>query len=124
MHNSSKYISVLFAILITVNGISRSYYYELVNQTNNYGENSEHHFFFSQENINSSYFLHRLNEKTNILSNNLPSCNARIFSNYNEYFTSLELCFSNTLNQYFSNSEIIDKSLSIQVIIFPFHTFG
>jgi hypothetical protein len=123
MHNSSKYISILFAILITLNGISRSYYYEFVNQTNNV-DNSEHRFFFSQENINSSYFLHRLNEKTNILSNNLPSCNARIFSSYNEYITSLELCFSNALNQYFSNSEIIDKSLPIQVIIFPFHTFG
>lgn len=124
MSNLSKDFTIFLAIISTVVGISKDYNKGLLNLTHK-TESCEHAVLFSSENANSIFYLHRQNENViNFENNSLFPSLRNISTDYfaNSYF--FELRLNNINNQYYSFSKIINKSLSIQVIIFPFHSFG
>jgi hypothetical protein len=123
MQKSTKYFGVLFAVFIIINSIGRTYYYDFI-RVSDVVVNENNIFYFSQDNINSFYFLHKLGDKSNNFTNNLPSYILKNIKSSFEKFSFVEIFYPCLYNYYSSLPEILQYSISVKVIIYPFHSFG
>jgi len=124
MSNLSRYFIISFAIVLLYTGISKDYCNRLLTSTNKNAD-TEYSFIYSSENGNNLFCLHRQGENLVNFANNFLFPNLKKISNLSDGNSfAIELSIFNNIHQYFAYSKIIQISLPIQLIIFPFHFYG
>lgn len=124
MKRISRISTILFAIMLAFASIGRSHEVPLLKTIIQDTEGGSHTAFFSEKKLNDVFSIHRQSEQISHPVNSLPAPGSKILLyDFAGASFSLEQRIQTAVLHELALSNNVDPSLSISVIIFPFHYF-